>query len=52
MLDLNHSLLTNQQIRQVEQTAIQNLQIAGYQLMQQAGLAAFNSLQQFWPDCR
>ena len=38
------------QIREVERIAIQELQIPGLQLMRSAGLAAFNALQQRWPD--
>lgn len=38
------------QIREAERIAIEELQIPGMQLMLSAGLAAFNALQQRWPD--
>ncbi len=38
------------QIREAERIAIQELQIPAMQLMRSAGLAAFNALQQRWPD--
>lgn len=38
------------QIREAERVAIEELQMSGMQLMRSAGLAAFNALQQRWPD--
>lgn len=37
------------QVREAEKIAIEELQISGLQLMQSAGLAAFNALRQRWP---
>ena len=50
MSDLAKPLYRVAQIRQAEQIAIQNLQIPSLQLMQSAGLAAFQILQQRWPQ--
>ncbi|MFM8340836.1 MAG: NAD(P)H-hydrate dehydratase [Methylomonas sp.] len=50
MSDLAKPLYRVAQIRQAEQFAIQNLQIPSLQLMQVAGLAAFEVLQQCWPQ--
>lgn len=50
MTDLAKPLYRVAQIRQAEQFAIENLQIASRQLMESAGLAAFNVLQQRWPQ--
>ncbi|MGR8930805.1 MAG: NAD(P)H-hydrate dehydratase [Gammaproteobacteria bacterium] len=38
------------QIREAERVAIEKLHMPGLQLMQSAGLAAFNALRQHWPD--
>ncbi len=50
MSDLAKPLYRVAQIRQAEQFAIQNLQIPSLQLMESAGRAAFQVLQQHWPQ--
>lgn len=40
------------QVREAERIAIEELQMPGLQLMRSAGLAAFNALQQRWPEAR
>ncbi len=52
MQNLPESLYRADQIREAERVAIQDLQIAGLQLMRSAGQAAFAELQRRWPDCR
>lgn len=45
-------LLTGQQVKQLEQLACQRQQIASYELMERAGLAAFRMLQQHFAGCQ
>lgn len=46
----SHKLYHVAQIREAERIAIDELRMSGLQLMRSAGLAAFNALQQRWPD--
>jgi len=38
-----------EQVRQLDQTAIQSFSIPGYTLMQRAGQAAFDTIREYWP---
>lgn len=50
MRPLSQELYRVAQIREAERIAIEELQMPSMQLMRSAGLAAFNALQQRWPD--
>ena len=52
MHDLPESLFRGAQIREAERIAIEELQIPAWQLMRDAGQAAFGELQRRWPELR
>jgi len=52
MHTLPTKLLSANDCRRLEQSAMQYLCISSYELMQRAGLASFQSLCEFWPECR
>jgi hydroxyethylthiazole kinase-like uncharacterized protein yjeF len=52
MQALAQALYRVAEIREAERIAIETLQMPGLQLMQSAGLAAFNALRQHWPKVR
>ena len=52
MQTLPYELYTTEQIRQIENIAIEELGIASYELMQRAGHAAFATLIQHWPEAK
>ncbi len=52
MTDLPINLYRADQVRELDRTAIEDLSIPGYTLMQRAGRATFEVLQQRWPQAR
>ncbi|MEN8131123.1 MAG: NAD(P)H-hydrate epimerase, partial [Pseudomonadota bacterium] len=52
MTDLPINLYRADQVRELDRTAIEDLSIPGYTLMQRAGRATFEVLQQRWPKAR
>jgi len=46
------ALFTAAQVRELDRRAIEDLGIAGYELMTRAGHAALNALRALWPDAR
>ena len=49
---LPYALYRAEQVRHFDQIAIQTYQIPGYDLMKRAGAAAFDCLQQLWPQAQ
>lgn len=52
MTQLPHNLYTSAQVREMDKLAMDKLEISGTVLMERAGSAAFNLLQQQWPDAK
>lgn len=52
MLQINTKLYRAAQVRDMDHMAIHEIGIAGIELMQRAGAAAFELLQQQWPEAR
>lgn len=52
MSQLPHNLYTPAQVRELDRIAIQEHEISGTVLMERAGAAAFNLLQQRWPEAK
>lgn len=50
MTNLPSSLYTSEQVRELDQTAIEKFSIRGYTLMQRAGEFAFKILRERWPE--
>lgn len=52
MSQLPHNLYTPAQVRELDRSAIEEHEISGTVLMERAGAAAFNLLQQRWPEAK
>jgi len=52
MTKLPHNLYTSAQVRDMDRIAIQEHEISGTALMERAGSAAFNLIQQRWPEAK
>jgi len=52
MTTLPHNLYSAEQVRDLDQRAVESLASSGYELMCRAGAAAFDLLTRRWPDAR